>query len=150
MSTFPSGVTVVTTAEGNQRWGMTVASFASLSLEPPLILVCLETRVETCAAIIRTGHFGISVLAADQAHVSNQFAAPVDDRFAGVPVQPGSLGDPLIDGAVSQIECALHDTLPGGDHTIFVGAVVEARISELNPLLYLGSRYRTIGEEPPL
>lgn len=143
MSTFPTGVTVVTTADGSSRWGMTVASFASLSLEPPLLLVCLESRVDTCAAIERTGHFGVSVLSEGQAEISNQFASRLEDRFAGVELRTGRLGDPLINGASSQIECRLHSQLPGGDHTIMVGAVVEAFVSDLPPLLYAGSRYHS-------
>lgn len=147
MSTFPSGVTVVTTSDGTSRWGMTVASFASLSLEPPLLLVCLETRVDTCTAIQRTGHFGVSILSAEQTDISNQFASRLDDRFSGIDVTAGMLGDPLIAGASSQIECRLHSQLPGGDHTILVGAVVEANVSDRLPLLYVGSRYHSLPGE---
>ena len=137
---------MVTTADGSSRWGMTVASFASLSLDPPLLLVCLESRVETCEAILRTRHFAVNILAADQGAVSNQFAARVVDRFAGVEIGEGSQGDPLVGGAATHIECLLHSELPGGDHTIIVGAVVAARTFDRTPLLYFGSQYRTMHE----
>lgn len=144
MSTFPSGVTVITTAEGRKRWGMTVASFASLSLDPPLVIACLETRVETRAAVERTRHFGVSILAAGQASISNQFASRVPDRFEGVAVRPGALGDPLIEGAVCQLECRVYDVFPGGDHTIIVGEVLDSTTTDEESLLYWRSRYGQI------
>lgn len=146
MSTFPSGVTVVTTAEGKRRWGVTVASFASLSLDPPLVLVCLENRLDTRAALERTRHFGVSILAADQAHVSDQFAARLADRFDGISVRAGALGDPLIEGAVCHIECRVYDVLRGGDHTIFVGEVLDSATTDGLPLIYWHSSYQVMQE----
>lgn len=144
LSTFASGVTVITTSEGKRRWGLTVASFASLSLDPPLVVICLETRVETRSAIERTRRFGVSILAHDQSEISSRFASRVTDRFEGVDVTNGGLGDPLIDGAVTHLECRVYDVFPGGDHTILVGEVVETRVSDREPLLYWGSRYHLL------
>lgn len=142
MSHFASGVTVVTTDSDGTRYGMTVASFASLSLRPPLVLICIEKSVKTHDAIVAAGKFGVSILAADQAEVSSRFASRRDDKFDGVAVRTGTLGMPLIEGSISTVECTLRDQLPGGDHTIFVGEVVDVQTREGLPLLYFRSGYR--------
>jgi flavin reductase (DIM6/NTAB) family NADH-FMN oxidoreductase RutF len=144
MSQFASGVTVVTTENEGTRYGMTVASFASLSLHPPLVLVCIEKSVKTHEAIASAGKFGVSILAKDQADLSNRFASRRDDKFEGVGIRTGELGVPLLDGAICTLECRLHTTLPGGDHSIFVGEVVDAQTIETAPLLYFRSGYREL------
>ena len=146
MGHFTSGVTIVTTSDGERRYGMTVASFASLSLRPPLVLVCIGRRAEMHDAIPRTGHFAISILERSQSLLSSRFASPVDDRFDGVDVRDGALGDPLIDGALVNLQCRLHSTADGGDHTIFIGEVVEARVREADPLVYFRSGYRDLAD----
>src|SRR5438105_11384402 len=96
MSHFASGVTVVTTEHEGTRYGMTVASFCSVSLRPPLVLVCIENSVRTHDAIVAAGTFGVSILAEAQAEISGRFASKkVDDRFEGVAVREGELGMPL-------------------------------------------------------
>jgi flavin reductase (DIM6/NTAB) family NADH-FMN oxidoreductase RutF len=142
MSHFPSGVTVVTTEHDGRSYGMTVASFASLSLRPPLVLICVEKSVKTHDAIIAARKFGVSILSSGQAEISSRFASRIDDKFAGVEVTAGELGVPLIAGALTTLECRVHDQLPGGDHTIFVGEVVDARTRDGIPLLYFRSGYR--------
>ena len=142
MSHFASGVTIVTTAHEGTQFGMTVASFASLSLRPPLVLICVEKSVKTHDAIAAARKFGVSFLAAEQAAISSQFASRREDKFEGVAVHNGMLGVPLIDGAITTIECTLQDQLPGGDHTIFVGEVVDVETREGVPLLYFRSGYR--------
>lgn len=145
MSHFASGVTVVTTEYEGAQYGMTVASFASLSLHPPLVVICIEVAAKTHDAIAAAGKFGVSILAADQAGLSGRFASRnVDDRFEGVSVLESELGLPLIDGAICTLECRVHSRLPGGDHTIFVGEVVHARTSEAPPLLYFRSGYHQL------
>jgi flavin reductase (DIM6/NTAB) family NADH-FMN oxidoreductase RutF len=140
---FASGVTVVTTHEAGAPIGLTVSSFASLSLDPPLVLVAIDRRVRANAAIGQTGAFAVNILTAGQEWLSRQFATRNVDRFAGVAWQPGAaLGLPLLDGALAQLECRLHQTLPGGDHTIFVGEVVAAELGDAAPLLYFRSAYR--------
>ena len=121
---------------------MTVASFASLSLHPPLVLVCVEKAVKTHDAIAAAGKFGVSILAADQAEISTRFASRSEDKFAGISVDRGALGVPLIRGALTTLECKVREQLPGGDHSIFVGEVVDARTAEGTPLLYFRSGYR--------
>ena len=142
MSHFASGVTIVTTESEGRAYGMTVASFASLSLHPPLVLVCVEKAVKTHDAIAAAGKFGVSILAANQAEISTRFASRSDDKFAGIPVDRGALGVPLIRGALTTLECKVREQLPGGDHSIFVGEVVDARTAGGTPLLYFRSGYR--------
>ena len=142
MSHFASGVTVVTTSHDGKQFGMTVASFASLSLHPPLVLVCIEQSVKTHAAIVGAQKFGVSILSNAQTDISSKFASRSDDRFAGVETFTGALDVPLITGALTAIECRLHEQLPGGDHTIFIGEVEKIHTSEGDPLLYFRSGYR--------
>ena len=142
MSHFPSGVTVVTTEHDGHLYGMTVASFASVSLHPPLVLICIENSVKTHDAIAAAQKFGVSILSAEQAEISSRFASRTEDKFSGVPLASGELGVPLIAGALTTIECELYDQLPGGDHSIFVGRVLAAHTGEGVPLLYFRSGYR--------
>jgi flavin reductase (DIM6/NTAB) family NADH-FMN oxidoreductase RutF len=144
MSHFASGVTVVTTEHEGRPYGMTVAAFSSLSLHPPLVLVCIEKTVKTHDAIAAAGQFAVSILGSAQSDVSNRFASRADDKFAGVDVVRGAQGLPLIAGAITTLECRVTEQLPGGDHTIFVGEVLEARTGEGEPLVYYRSGYREI------
>jgi Conserved protein/domain typically associated with flavoprotein oxygenases, DIM6/NTAB family len=142
MSHFASGVTIVTTEHEGRPFGMTVASFASLSLHPPLVLVCIETSVKTHEAIVTAGKFGVSILGAAQSEISSKFASRSDDKFTGVDIVRGALDVPLIAGALTSIECRLQAQFPGGDHSIFVGEVVDVQTIEGDPLLYFRSGYR--------
>jgi flavin reductase (DIM6/NTAB) family NADH-FMN oxidoreductase RutF len=144
MSHFASGVTVVSTEHEGRPYGMTVASFASLSLHPPLVLVCIEKSVKTHDAIADAGAFGVSILGLTQQDISGRFASKRDDKFEGVNVRRGELGIPLIDGATCALECRVHAQLPGGDHTIFIGEVVDARMNDDAPLVYYRSAYREL------
>lgn len=142
MSHFASGVTVVTTEHEGRAYGMTVASFSSLSLHPPLVLVCIEKTVATHDAIASSKKFGVSILGSDQAAISSKFAMRSEDKFAGVDIFRGPLDVPLVTGALTTIECRLHEQYSGGDHTIFVGEVVDVQTREGDPLLYFRSGYR--------
>lgn len=144
MSRFASGVTVVTTEHDGTPYGMTVASFASLSLHPPLVLVCIEQSVKTHDAIRGSGRFGVSILGQSQADVSGRFASKSEDKFAGITTRRGEHGLPLIDGAICTLECRVQGELPGGDHTIFVGEVLDSETSDGAPLVYYRSNYREI------
>ena len=142
MSHFASGVTIVTTEHEGRAYGMTVALFASLSLHPPLVLVCVEKSVKTHDAIAAARKFGVSILSQQQADISSKFASRRDDKFEGIAVTRGALGVPLIGEALTTLECSLRESLPGGDHTIFVGEVTDAQTREGEPLLYFRSGYR--------
>lgn len=144
MSRFASGVTVVTTELDGTPYGMTVASFASLSLHPPLVLICIEKSVKSHDAIAQSGVFGVSILSGAQSEISGRFASKSDDKFTGVNVSRRDLGVPLIDGAICSLECRVQDQLPGGDHTIFVGEVVSAEVGEDAPLVYFRSAYHAL------
>lgn len=144
MSHFASGVTVVTTEHEGKPFGMTVAAFSSLSLHPPLVLVCIEKTVKTHDAIASAGTFGVSILSSKQADISNRFASRAEDKFAGTEVVRGELGVPLIGGAITRLACKVTEKLQGGDHTIFVGEVVDANTEEGEPLVYFRSGYREI------
>ena len=145
MSHFASGVTIVTTEHEGKQFGMTVASFASLSLHPPLVLICVEKSVKTHDAILAARKFGVSILAADQAEVSSRFASRREDKFDGVDIERGADGLPLIAQALTAIECRLQTQLPGGDHSIFVGEVTDVKTREGRPLVYFRSGYHGIG-----
>jgi flavin reductase (DIM6/NTAB) family NADH-FMN oxidoreductase RutF len=144
MSHFASGVTVVTTEHEGKPYGMTVAAFSSLSLHPPLVLVCVEKTVKTHDAIAASGKFGVNVLSSTQTDLSNRFASRSDDKFSGLDLVPGDGGVPLLAGAITTLECRLREQLEGGDHTIFVGEVLHARTDEGEPLVYYRSGYREI------
>jgi flavin reductase (DIM6/NTAB) family NADH-FMN oxidoreductase RutF len=106
------------------------------------VLICIEKSVKTHDAIAAAGKFGVSILSEAQGDISSRFASRVDDKFSGIEVRRGSLGVPLIGGALTTLECSVYDQLPGGDHTIFVGEVVDLRTAEGAPLLYFRSGYR--------
>lgn len=144
MSHFASGVTIVTTELDGIPYGLTVASFASLSLHPPLVMVCVAQKAKSHDAIHEAGHFGVSILEQSQADVSGRFASKVDDKFAGITTRRGEHGMPLIDGAICTLECRVHSELSGGDHTIFVGEVLDSSTSDGAPLVYYRSSYREI------
>ena len=144
MSHFLSGVTVVTTEQEGTLYGMTVASFASLSLNPPLVLICVGRNMQTHDAIAAAGRFGVSILSSEQQHVSNQFASRSDDKFKDIPYHRGASGVPLLDGAICALECRLHGQLDGGDHSIFVGLVESAETADGAPLAYFRSGYREL------
>ena len=141
MSHFASGVSVVTTEHDGKPYGLTVASFASLSLHPPLVIVCIEKSVKSHDAIAASKKFGVSILASGQTDISNRFATKLEDKFADMPTRRGVLGVPLIEGALTAIECRVREQLPGGDHTIFVGEVVDVQVREGAPLVYFRSGY---------
>jgi flavin reductase (DIM6/NTAB) family NADH-FMN oxidoreductase RutF len=144
MGHFASGVTVVTTEHDGQLHGMTVSSFSSLSLKPPLVLICVEKAVRCHDAITGAGRFAVNILEKHQEHLSRRFATPDSDKFRGVAWRSGLLGLPLLDDTLATIECRLTDSLPGGDHTIFVGEVMDAEIHEGSPLLYYRRGYHEL------
>ena len=142
LSHFASGVTIVTTEHGGADYGLTVASFASLSLSPPLVLVCISKSSSSHDPIARSQKFGVSILGSDQADVSGRFAARGGDKFAGLDVRRGTLGIPLVGNALAALECRVHQQIDGGDHSIFIGEVVDTQTREGAPLLYFRAAYR--------
>jgi flavin reductase (DIM6/NTAB) family NADH-FMN oxidoreductase RutF len=145
LSQFASGVAIVTTidAAGKQR-GLTVSSFSSVSLEPPLVQWSLSTSCNAHAVFIAASHFAVSILAEDQAELSTHFSRAVGDRFLGVDFERGLHGLPLITGALAWLVCRSDKTCSGGDHSIFLGCVESCRVFDRKPLLHWRSRYSAI------
>jgi flavin reductase (DIM6/NTAB) family NADH-FMN oxidoreductase RutF len=144
MGYFATGVTVVTTAHQGELYGMTVSSFSSLSLKPSLVLICIDKTVPTHDAIIATGCFAVNMLEKRQEHLSRRFAVTSNDKFKGVAWHSGQLGLPVLEGVIAMIECRLHATFDGGDHTIFVGEVIDAEVYDGTPLLYYRRGYHEL------
>lgn len=139
---FTTGITVVTTTDGHGRpHGLTVNSFTSVSLDPPLILVCLGLRNSLLGHFRSSGFCAVNILAADQQDLSRRFASPSEDRFAGLPWQPGKLGAPLLAGTLAHFECSTQQLIDLGDHVVLVGLVGHADYRDGDPLLYFNSRY---------
>jgi flavin reductase (DIM6/NTAB) family NADH-FMN oxidoreductase RutF len=137
-----SGVSVVTTVSPDGRdHGMTVTALCSLSLEPPLILVCVDRTAAMYPHLASASHFAVSMLAHEQEALSRKFAETAGDKFAGVRISRDLSGCALIDGALAHLECAVSAQHDGGDHTIFVGRVVRATAGDASPLVYYRGGY---------
>jgi 3-hydroxy-9,10-secoandrosta-1,3,5(10)-triene-9,17-dione monooxygenase reductase component len=138
---FATGVTVITTQDGERLAGMTASAVASLSLEPPLLLVCISNRLPTHRALEQSRQFGVNVLGEGDDELALRFAAPAEDKFAGLRVTIDH-GVPLLDRAIARFVCDVHECLPGGDHSIFIGAVRHCRhVPGRRPLLYFASEF---------
>ncbi|WP_067621796.1 flavin reductase family protein [Alicyclobacillus acidiphilus] len=139
---FASGVTVVTMAFGEEVSGITVSAFASLSLNPPLVLVCIDKSSSTLGLIRRGKSFAVNILASDQRDLSNHFASKQPDKMAGIPHRVGQLGNPILHGTQANLECVLREEFDGGDHFILIGEVHAVEVDEAKtPLLYYSSQY---------
>lgn len=140
MSRFASGVTVVTTRRGDDRFGLTASSFTSVSVDPPLVLVCVAMSLRAHAVIEESGAFAVNILGVHQLDAALRFAGlkpEFVDRFFGLAWSSGVTGSPLLEGSIASLDCRLHASHPGGDHTIYVGEVLHAAISKDEaPLLY--------------
>ena len=148
LGSWAAGVTVVTTRQEDLVYGITVSSFSSLSLDPPLILVCLANSNRLPLMIQETGKFAVSILAEGQEHVSSYFAVsgrepvPSFEEFGTIEWHTGS---PIIDGALAHLDCTLYQAIPGGDHTIMLGRVLGAAAREdAKPLIYYRRAYRPL------
>jgi 3-hydroxy-9,10-secoandrosta-1,3,5(10)-triene-9,17-dione monooxygenase reductase component len=142
---FTTGVTVVTTSdEAGVRYGLTANSFASVSLEPPLVLFCVAHQAPSLDGFLRSKHFAINVLACDQEDVARRFARAADDKFAGLAWRTGIFGAPLLDRCITHIECQLEHVVPSGDHDIVIGRVRRVRVYEGEPLVFHRSRFGTV------
>ena len=144
---FATGVTVLTAVDAEGRdHGMTVSAFCSLSLDPPLVLACVDRQASMHGVLAEGGAFAVNVLAAGQEAVSRRFATgDPGDRFAGVGYARAAGGAAVLDGVLAWLDCRVHARLPGGDHTIVVGEVREAGTrDDRRPLLYYRSGYASL------
>jgi flavin reductase (DIM6/NTAB) family NADH-FMN oxidoreductase RutF len=147
---FATGVTVVTTGGETHAYGMTANAFSSVSLDPPLILVCVIHPSEGSEHITRNECFAVNILKADQEPVSRYFASRDrprgQDAFRDVPHRRGISGSPIIEGAAAYMDCRLHADHSAGDHEIFIGEVLELGWDpEGDPLVFHGGGYKLVG-----
>ncbi|AEB12005.1 4-hydroxyphenylacetate 3-monooxygenase reductase subunit [Marinithermus hydrothermalis] len=144
LSRWASGVTVLTSRDAHEVRGMTASAFSSVSLEPPLVLVCVDERANILPVIERSKRFVVNLLAAQQAHVSDHFAGKSDPALLERPPFPEA-GDPVLEGALASLVCTVWALYPGGDHRIVVGEVKEIVLGdERPPLVYWKRAYRRV------
>jgi flavin reductase len=143
---FATGINVITTRSEQAAYGLTANAFSSVSLDPPLVLICVATTSQGCEVISLNEAFAVNVLSADQEPLSRFFASKDRprgrDAFSGVPHSEAITGCPLLDGAAAQMDCRLHAAHEAGDHMIFIGAVVAMNVDpEATPLIFHGGGY---------
>lgn len=142
---FATGVTIVTSrGKDGAAAGVTVNSFCSVSLDPPLVLWCLCKTAPSSRVFIDATHFAIHVLAEDQSHLSTRFSRPSPDKFAGLDIVRGLGGAPVIDGVVALFECRCEQRIDAGDHYIMLGRVERYGYTGGAPLLFHTGAYRRI------
>lgn len=151
LARWASGVTVVTTYYDNARQGITVSSFSSVSLEPPLILICIGKQLYTHEAIITSGAFAVNILKAGQVALGKRFAGmfpDLEDRFEGLVCETATTGAPILPGVSAWLDCRMRYAYDGGDHTIFVGEVMATGVGdEVQPLLYYNRQWGTFSPD---
>jgi len=142
MGHFVTGVTVITTKDTTGKpFGLTVNSFTSLSLTPPLVIVCVDKTVDCYSCFDDSKVFAVNVLNEDQEELSRRFATKGIEKFAGIQWRMGENGSPLLDGVIGAIECKVTQSYEGGDHTIFLGEILSATAKGDRPLLFFKGKY---------
>ena len=148
MGCFATGVTVITVDQDGEVHGMTANAFTAVSLDPVLVLVCVDHRARTHAHLHARKRFGVNVLSGDQKTISEYYARSAETHqhpeSAGARFDRTVHGTPVLQGALAYLECRLHSTQPAGDHTIFIAEVEEVVVCDGDPLLYFRSQYRDV------
>lgn len=148
MRQWATGVTIVTASHNGVQHGMTVSSFTSVSLDPPLVLISLEHVTKTFRLVYEARCFAVTILSQEQIEISDRFAGRItdqDDRFVGLNTFTMSSGAPLLTKGLAWFDCCVVSTYPAGSHTVFIGEVLEARTgSGDSPLLYYDRNYRSL------
>jgi flavin reductase (DIM6/NTAB) family NADH-FMN oxidoreductase RutF len=149
MGCFATGVTVITVDYEGEVHGMTANAFCSVSLDPLLVLVCVDRSARTHAHLHAKKRFGVNILAGNQRTISEYYASPARthdhaEQQAGARFDRTRHGTPVLHGALAYLECRLHTAQDAGDHTIFIAAVEDVLVREGDPLIFFRSRYRTI------
>ncbi|HXJ87938.1 MAG TPA: flavin reductase family protein [Candidatus Binatia bacterium] len=152
MGTFATGVTIITVDLDGEVHGMTANAFTSVSLDPMLVLVCVDHSTRTHAHLHAKKRFGINVLCDDQRAISEYYARPERthehaEAEAGARFERTSHGTPVLHGALAYLECRLQSAQEAGDHTIFIAEVEDLVLREGDPLLFFRGKYRKVGEE---
>ncbi|MEG0862727.1 MAG: flavin reductase [Pseudomonas sp.] len=150
LGNFATGVTIMTAAVDGRKVGVTANSFNSVSLDPALILWSIDKRSTSYEVFNDASHFAVNILAADQIDLSNQFARPKDDKFAGIECEEGAGGAPLFSDCAARFQCAMHQQVDGGDHWILIGKVVAFDDFGRSPLLYHQGAYSSVLPHPRL
>jgi len=146
MGNYPTGVTVVTAFDENQKpMGLTVNSFASVSLEPLLILWSIDKRVTSFDSFLKVDKFTVNILAADQEKLCTLFSSKVDDRFGKCDWKESELNLPVLSNTLATLQCKVFQQVEAGDHIIMIGEVLDIQNTSKEPLLY---HNRTLGEIP--
>lgn len=150
MTRLAGGIVVVTTWISGRPWGTTVSSCCSLSMHPPLLLICLANKAVTTKTILEQGCFGVNVLCAEQLEIAHRAAQPGTPKFIDdLVLQEVEMGSPVIKGSLASIHCELYNALVVGDHTIAIGQVDEVECGPLrDPLLYFRREFRAYGAAP--
>jgi len=146
---FPTGINVITTRSQDAGYGLTANAFSSVSLDPPLVLICVGSSSQGCDVILQIGAFAVNVLSHDQEPLSRFFASKDRprgrDAFKDVPHSEAITGCPLLDGAAAHLDCRLDAAHEAGDHMIFIGAVVALNIDgDAKPLIFHGGQYAAL------
>lgn len=145
MGHFATGVTVVTTRDkAGNPYGLTANSFTSLSLDPPLVLVCIDKKVQCYFCFEESKVFAVNVLSENQEEISRRFATKGIDKFEGIKWHMGKNGIPLLDGTMGHVECRVVNSSEGGDHTIYIGEILNAIASGDRPLIFFKGRYHRL------
>ncbi|WP_153722027.1 flavin reductase [Sporosarcina cascadiensis] len=138
---FTSGVTVITTKHEGVNYGVTASAVSSLSVDPPMLLVCINQATGTCNAISKAKVFGVNILHEDQGEIAMQFARPSKDKFQGIETIEGKLGEPILKETLAHLECRVVQEVTGGTHSVFLAEVVHASAEERNPLTYYRGKF---------
>lgn len=150
LGAYPTGVTVITTRDADGKpVGMTANSFASVSLEPALILWSVRRSALGFEVYRDAEYFAVNILSENQADVSNLFARTSANKFDGITISDGAGGAPLIAGTAAQLECRTWNSCDGGDHLIIIGEVLSFRRENAEPLVFAGGRYARIADIAP-
>jgi flavin reductase (DIM6/NTAB) family NADH-FMN oxidoreductase RutF len=150
LGSFPTGVAVVTATDAGHHVGITVNSFTSVSLDPPLILWCMDRRSGRHALFADAASFVVNILGTEHKAVSARLARPGEHRLDGIPLLATELGPPALADSLAVFECAAEQKLQAGDHTILIGRVLRfASHSKSAPLVFFGGRYSALAQGKP-
>ena len=145
MGLFATGVSIITTKDASGKpFGLTANAFSSLSLDPPMLLICVDKGVDFYAWFDESKVFGVNFLSLAQEELSTRFATKGLEKFEGLSYSVGELGVALLDGALAHFECRVAHAYEGGDHTIYVGEVQRLVTMEGDPLLFFQGKYRSL------
>ncbi|MFZ0660585.1 MAG: flavin reductase family protein [Candidatus Binataceae bacterium] len=147
MGHFATGVTVITALRASgEMHGLTANAFSSVSLVPPLLLICVDKKAESYPCFEETKLFTVNILSAEQEALSRKFAVSGGNKFEGVSYHRGANGAPILDGAIAYLECRLSGSMDAGDHTVYLGEIEQAETHEAKPLLFFRGGYRELGD----